>query len=88
MKKRNSQHQSPLLDDSRLDDFHLDLDRRVKMEDDRDRTAPTPSPQTARLQRKRGIWVYHSGEPLAASTVRKTLQQTRRERDKHNLGSA
>jgi AbrB family looped-hinge helix DNA binding protein len=41
---------------------------------------------TAQLRKKRGVWVFHCGEPLSASTVDETLEQVRRERDDRNLG--
>jgi hypothetical protein len=41
--------------------------------------------QLARLQKKRGVWVYHSGRPLTASTVQKTIEQVRRARDQWNF---
>ena len=41
---------------------------------------------TAQLRKKRGVWVFHCGEPLLASTVNETLEQIRRERDDWNLG--
>jgi hypothetical protein len=30
--------------------------------------------------------VFHSGEPLAASTVQETIEQIRRDRDEQHLG--
>jgi hypothetical protein len=33
------------------------------------------------LKKKRGVRVFHCGEPLSASTVAKTLEKVRRERD-------
>jgi AbrB family looped-hinge helix DNA binding protein len=41
---------------------------------------------TAQLRKKRGVWVFHSGEPLFAATVDETIERVRRERDEHNLG--
>ncbi|MDO8434495.1 MAG: AbrB/MazE/SpoVT family DNA-binding domain-containing protein [Candidatus Binatus sp.] len=40
---------------------------------------------TAELRKKRGVWVFHCGEPLSASTVRETLEQVRSERNDRNL---
>lgn len=40
----------------------------------------------ARLRKKRGIWVFRSGEPLSPTVVEETLEQVRRERDEDNLG--
>ncbi len=41
---------------------------------------------TAQLRKKHGVWVFHCGEPLSASTVEETVEQVRRERDDQNLG--
>lgn len=43
---------------------------------------------TAQLRKKRGVWVFHCGEPLSASTVEETIEQVRRERDDRNLGQS
>jgi len=43
---------------------------------------------TAQLRKKRGVWVFHCGEPLSALTVEKTIEQIRRERDGENLGQS
>jgi AbrB family looped-hinge helix DNA binding protein len=40
----------------------------------------------ARLRKKRGVWVFRSGEPLSQAVVEETLQLGRRERDADNLG--
>lgn len=38
------------------------------------------------LKKKRGVWVFRSGQPLSASTVQNTIEQVRRERDEQHLG--
>jgi AbrB family looped-hinge helix DNA binding protein len=43
---------------------------------------------TAQLRKKRGVWVFRSGEPLSAATVQETIDQVRRERDDLNLGKS
>lgn len=58
----------------------------LKMESDEDRIILRPSRGAAQLTKKRGVWVYHSDEPLTASTVQETIERVRRERDDHNLG--
>ncbi len=45
-----------------------------------------PARGNASLRKKRGIWVYRSGEPLSRAVVENTLRQVRRERDEENLG--
>lgn len=51
-----------------------------------DRITLRPLRGTAQLRKKRGVWVFHCGEPLSAATVEKTIEQVRRERDDRNLG--
>ncbi len=41
---------------------------------------------TVPLIKERGVWVFHSDEPLAASATDEMLQQIRKERDSTNLG--
>ena len=40
----------------------------------------------APLHKKRGIWVFRSGEPLSEAVVQETLRQVRREREEEILG--
>ncbi|MFZ0657080.1 MAG: AbrB/MazE/SpoVT family DNA-binding domain-containing protein [Candidatus Binataceae bacterium] len=58
----------------------------LEMESTDDRITLRPVRGTAMLRKKRGVWVFHSGEPLSAATVQETLEQIRRERDEGNLG--
>src|SRR5216684_7234796 len=53
-----------------------------------DRVTLRPLRGTAQLRKKRGVWVFNSGEPLSASTVDETLEQVRRERDDRSLGKS
>jgi AbrB family looped-hinge helix DNA binding protein len=41
---------------------------------------------TAQLRKKRGVWVADFGEPLSASTVEKTINRIRQQRDREILG--
>lgn len=41
---------------------------------------------TMPLRKKQGVWVYRTGEPLAASEVNETVREIREERDRQNLG--
>jgi AbrB family looped-hinge helix DNA binding protein len=60
----------------------------LEMESLDDRITLRPSRGTAQLRKKRGVWVFHSGEPLSASTVDETLEQVRGERDARNIGQS
>jgi AbrB family looped-hinge helix DNA binding protein len=51
-----------------------------------DRIVLRPLCGTGQLRKEYGVWVFHGGEPLSAATVRKTIEQMRRERDERNLG--
>jgi AbrB family looped-hinge helix DNA binding protein len=39
------------------------------------------------LQKERGVWVFRTGEPLAAGEAETTLRNIRAQRDRHNTGS-
>ncbi len=41
---------------------------------------------TGPLTKEHGVWVFHSGQPLAASATDDMLQKIREERDLTNLG--
>lgn len=58
----------------------------LELEISDDKITLRPLRGTAQLRKKCGVWVFHSGEPLAASTVEETIEQIRRERDLHNVG--
>jgi AbrB family looped-hinge helix DNA binding protein len=58
----------------------------LELESHDDRITLRVSRGTAQLRKKRGVWVFHCGEPLSASRVQETLEQVRRERDDRNLG--
>jgi AbrB family looped-hinge helix DNA binding protein len=60
----------------------------LEMESLDDRITLRPLRGTAQLRKKHGVWVFHSGERLAASTVQETIEQVRRERDEQNLGKS
>jgi AbrB family looped-hinge helix DNA binding protein len=60
----------------------------LEMESLDDRITLRPLRGTAQLRKKRGVWVFRSGEPLSAATVQETLEQVRRERDDQNLGKS
>lgn len=43
-----------------------------------------PVRSQATMRKKRGVWVFRSGEPLTAETVNKIIQEVRDERDAAN----
>jgi AbrB family looped-hinge helix DNA binding protein len=68
------------------DQLQLAAGDELHMESIDDQITLRPLRGAAPLRKKRGVWVYHCGEPLAASTVEQTMAQVRRERDDYNLG--
>jgi len=69
------------------DHLQLAAGDELELESLGDRITLRPLRGTAQLRKKRGVWVFRSGEPLAAATVQATAEQIRRERDEHNPGS-
>jgi AbrB family looped-hinge helix DNA binding protein len=53
-----------------------------------DRITLRPLRGTPRLRKKRGVWVFHCGEPMLASTVGETTEQVRRKRYEENIGQS
>jgi len=45
-----------------------------------------PSRPVGTMRKKRGLWVYRTGEALSTATVNQTVERVRRERDEQNLG--
>jgi AbrB family looped-hinge helix DNA binding protein len=43
---------------------------------------------TGPLAKEQGVWVFHTGNPIAASATDDLLQQIREERDLANLGDS
>jgi AbrB family looped-hinge helix DNA binding protein len=68
------------------DKLQLAAGDRLELESLDDRIMLRPLRGTAQLRKKRGVWVFHCGEPLSAAAVKETGEQMRRERDEQNLG--
>ncbi len=51
-----------------------------------DKIVLRPLRPSGRMRKKRGLWVYRTGEPLSAAAANETLEGVRRERDEQNLG--
>lgn len=58
----------------------------LEMESLDERIILRPLRGAVQLKKKRGVWVFRSGQPLSASTVQNTIEQVRRERDEQHLG--
>jgi AbrB family looped-hinge helix DNA binding protein len=58
----------------------------LEMESTGDQLTLRPVRGTGPIVKEQGVWVYYSGQPLAASTTEALLSQLRAERDLANLG--
>lgn len=58
----------------------------LEVESSEERVILRPVRGHGRIYKKQGVWVFDSGEPLAADVVNKTLGRVRAERDRRNLG--
>lgn len=67
------------------DDFNLEAGDSLEIESSGEYITLRPSRRLPQLRKKHGVWVYRSGEPLSASTVRDTVREIRRERGARNL---
>lgn len=45
-----------------------------------------PARGTAPLRKEQGVWIFRSGQPLAAATTDEVLRRGRQERDAANMG--
>ncbi len=75
-----------VLPKSLRDELRLQAGDTLEVEISSDEITLRPSRGHAQLRKKHGIWVYRSGEPLTQTTVDKTAQEVRQERENHNLG--
>ncbi len=67
------------------DELQLSPGDSLELESSEERIVLRPVRGTGPLRKKRGIWVFRTGEPLSASTVNQAISETRRERDQQNL---
>ena len=59
----------------------------LELESVGERITLRPVRGTAPLAKEKGVWVFHTGQPLAKSVTDNLLQEIREERDKENLGA-
>jgi AbrB family looped-hinge helix DNA binding protein len=67
------------------DELQLEAGDTLEVESSGDEITLRPMRGHAQLRRKHGVWVYRSGEPLCQAEVEEVVQQTRQERENHNL---
>jgi AbrB family looped-hinge helix DNA binding protein len=57
----------------------------LELESAGDKITLRPLRAAAPLTKEQGVWVFRTGQPLAATVTEAVLQQVRNDRDKHNF---
>jgi len=70
------------------DALQLEPGDSLEVEGSEEQVILRPVRGTMPLRKKKGIWVYRTGEPLSAAAVSKTVREVREERHRQNLGKA
>ena len=68
------------------EELHLEPGDSLEMESAGEQITLRPLRGTGPLTKEHGVWVFHNGQPLAASTTDEMLRLIREERDLANLG--
>jgi AbrB family looped-hinge helix DNA binding protein len=68
------------------EELRLEPGDSLVMESTGDGISLRPVRGTGPLTKEHGVWVFHSGQPLAAASTEEVLRQVREERDLANLG--
>jgi hypothetical protein len=68
------------------EELHLEPGDALEMDNVGEQITLRPVRGTGPLIKEHGVWVFHSGEPLPASTTDNLLGLIREERDLANLG--
>jgi AbrB family looped-hinge helix DNA binding protein len=66
--------------------LHLEPGDSLEMESAGEQITLRPVRGTGPLTKEQGVWVFHSGQPLPASSTDDMLRLIREERDLANLG--
>jgi len=66
--------------------LHLEPGDSLEMESAGEQITLRPVRGTAALKKEHGVWVFHSGQSLPASSTEDMLREIREERDTSNLG--
>jgi AbrB family looped-hinge helix DNA binding protein len=67
-------------------ELHLEPGDALEMESVGEEITLRPVRGTGPLTKEHGVWVFHAGQPLPASTTDEMLRQIREDRDLANLG--
>ncbi len=70
------------------EELHLEPGDSLEVDSGGDQITLRPVRGTGPLMKEQGVWVFRTGQPLAASATDDTLQRVREERDLANLGKA
>lgn len=70
------------------EELHLDPGDALELESAGEQITLRPVRGTGPLTKERGVWVFHTGQPLPSSATDDMLQRIREERDVANLGKA
>jgi AbrB family looped-hinge helix DNA binding protein len=68
------------------EELRLETGDSLEMESAGEAITLRPVRGTGPLVKEHGVWVFHAGQPVAASTTDEMLRQLREERDLANLG--
>ena len=68
------------------EELHLEPGDALEMESVGEQITLRPVRGTGPLTKEHGVWVFHTGQPLPASSTDEMLQRIREERDLVNLG--
>jgi len=68
------------------EELHLEPGDTLEMESAGEQITLRPVRGTGPLAKEHGVWVFHAGRPLPASSTDEMLEQIREERDLANLG--
>ena len=69
------------------DELQLSPGDSLELQVSQDRIVLRPARSRGRMFKEKGVWVFDSGQPLSAETVRKTIRQVRLERERRILGT-
>jgi AbrB family looped-hinge helix DNA binding protein len=68
------------------EELHLEPGDTMEMESAGEQITLRPVRGTGPLMKKRGVWVFQTGQPLPASATDEKLREIREDRDITNLG--
>jgi AbrB family looped-hinge helix DNA binding protein len=67
------------------DELQLSPGDSLELESSEDQIVLRPVRGNGPLRKKRGVWVFRTGQPLSLARVNETIAEVRRERDRDNL---